>query len=71
MAVVVLIIYIKDKMINFKVSIPIIIFGVVFSILGSFLANSINTLTLKLLFGIFLVSLGLFQGASLFIFEKK
>ena len=47
MAVVVLIIYIKDKMINFKVSIPIIIFGVVFSILGSFLANSINTLTLK------------------------
>ena len=71
MAVVVLIIYIKDKMINFKVSIPIIIFGVVFSILGAFLANSINTLTLKLLFGIFLVSLGLFQGASLFIFEKK
>lgn len=70
MAIIAIIIHSKNKLINFKIGIPLIISGVIFSILGSLLANSLNTLTLKVLFGIFLVALGLFQGASLFILEK-
>lgn len=71
MAIVSIIIHAKNKLIDYKVAIPIIITGVIFSLLGSLLANSINTLTLKTLFGVFLVALGLFQGASFFIFEKS
>ena len=71
MAIVSIIIHAKNKLIDYKVALPIIITGVVFSLLGSWLANSINTLTLKSLFGVFLVALGLFQGASFFIFKKS
>jgi len=71
MSIFALIIHAKNKLIDYKVSIPIIIAGVIFSVLGSFLANSINTISLRKLFGIFLVALGLFQGAFLYIFDKK
>lgn len=71
MAIISIIIHAKNKLIEFKVALPIILSGVVFSLLGSLLASSINTLTLKSLFGVFLVALGLFQGASFFIFEKS
>ena len=71
MAIIVLIIHTKNKLVNFKVSLPLIITGVIFSIIGSILANLTNTLTLKALFGVFLVALGLFQVASLFIFENN
>jgi len=70
MAVIAIIIHAKNKLINFKVAIPLIVSGVVFSVLGALLANLLNTLTLKTLFGIFLVALGLFQGASFFILEN-
>lgn len=71
MAVIAIIIHAKNKLINFKTAIHLIISGVIFSVLGSLLANSLNTLTLKVLFGVFLVALGLFQAGSLFIFENK
>lgn len=70
MAIIAIIIHAKNKLINFKCAIPFLISGVIFSVLGSLLANSTNTLTLKVLFGIFLVMLGLFQGGSLFIFKN-
>lgn len=71
MSIVALIIHAKNKLINFKICIPIILSGILFSILGAFLANKVNTLTLKKLFGIFLVALGLFQGGSFFILPQK
>lgn len=71
MSIVALCIHIKNKLVVFKEGIIIILAGIGTSILGSYLANSINTLTLRTLFGVFLVAIGLFQGASLFIFEKK
>ncbi|MGN1208127.1 MAG: TSUP family transporter [Christensenellales bacterium] len=71
MAIISIIIHSKNKLINFKVALPLILSGFVFSIVGALLANSINTLSLKTLFGIFLVALGLFQGASFFIFDQK
>ena len=70
LAIIAIIIHAKNKLINFKTAIPFLISGVIFSVLGSLLANSTNTLTLKVLFGIFLVMLGLFQGGSLFIFKN-
>lgn len=71
MAIISIIIHAKNKLINFKFAFPLIISGVTFSVLGSIIANSISTLSLKTLFGVFLVALGLFQGASFFIFENK
>ncbi len=71
MSVVALIIHIKNKLVVFKEGLIIILAGLGTSVLGSMLANSTNTLTLRTLFGVFLVGIGLFQGASLFIFEKK
>jgi len=71
MAIVSIIIHAKNRLIDFKVALPLIFSGVGFSVLGSMLANSMNTLSLKTLFGVFLVALGLFQGASFFIFENK
>lgn len=71
MAIISIIIHAKNKLIDFKIAFPLIITGLLFSVLGSLLANSINTLSLKTLFGVFLVALGLFQGASFFIFDQK
>ncbi len=71
MAIISIIIHAKNKLIDFKVALPLILTGVAFSVLGSFLANSMNTLSLKTLFGVFLVALGLFQGGSYFIFDQK
>lgn len=71
MSIVALIIHAKNKLINYKICIPIVLSGILFSILGAFLANKVNTLTLKKLFGIFLVALGLFQGGSFFILPKQ
>lgn len=71
MAIISIIIHAKNKLIDFKVAIPFVLSGVGFSILGSFIANSINSMSLKTLFGVFLVALGLFQGASFFIFDEN
>ena len=71
MAIIVLIIHAKNKLINFKIAIPIILVGIVFSFLGSILANSINFVILRTLFGVFLLTLGLFQGASVIMNKKN
>lgn len=71
MAIIALIIHTKNKLVNYKIAIPLIITGIIFSIIGSMLANSMNTITLRALFGVFLVALGLFQVGSLFIFENN
>lgn len=71
MAIISIIIHAKNKLINFKIALPLILSGMLFSVLGALLANAINTLSLKTLFGVFLVALGLFQGASFFIFDNN
>lgn len=60
-AVVSLIIHCKNKLVNFRVGIPIIIIGVIASIGGSLLAMSLESKLLKVLFGVFLLVIGLFQ----------
>lgn len=67
MALVSLIIHIKNKLVDFKVGIPIICTGVVFSVLGSTLADSIENNVLKKIFGVFLLIVGIDQAISTII----
>lgn len=60
-AVVSLLIHMKNKLVDFKKGIAIIISGVVFSIGGSMLAAKLNNHILQVLFGVFLLLIGLFQ----------
>ena len=60
-AIVSLIIHCKNKLVNFKIGVPIIITGVVASVFGSILAINIESEMLKKLFGGFLLVIGLMQ----------
>ena len=57
-AVVSLIIHIKNKLVDFKVGIPIIISGIATSVLASLLAVNTKNETLQILFGVFLLLIG-------------
>lgn len=67
-AIVALMIHIKNKRIDFKIALPIIIFGLVGAYLGSRLALSLKGITLKKLFGAFLFAMGTYE---FFRREKK
>ena len=56
-----LFVHIKNKLVDFKVGIPIIVIGIVFSLGGSFIANTLTNGFLKRLFGIFLLGVGINQ----------
>lgn len=60
-SIVSLIIHCKNKLVNFKIGIPIIITGVVASVGGSILAMNIESKLLKKLFGGFLLIIGIIQ----------
>lgn len=60
-AVVALFIHIKNKRIDFKMAIPIIIFGFIGAYAGSRLAVSLPGNNLKKWFGIFLLAMGTYE----------
>ncbi|AEY64936.1 sulfite exporter TauE/SafE family protein [Clostridium sp. BNL1100] len=60
-AIVALVIHIKNKNVNFRMGIPIVISGLGGAVLGSKLALSMNGATLKHIFGIFLLVMGLYE----------
>lgn len=60
-AIVSLIIHCKNKLVNFKIGVPIIITGVIASVFGSILAINLESEMLKKLFGGFLLAIGLIQ----------
>lgn len=62
MSIVALIIHIKNKLVDFGVGVPIMIAGVVCSVAGALLANSLNDKILRKLFGGFLLLVGVYQG---------
>lgn len=70
MAVVALIIHFKNKLVLVKRSIFLIITGVIFSLLGSFIALKLKSENLKIYFGIFLIVLSVFQFISIFWLDK-
>ena len=60
-AVVSLIIHIKNKLVNFKVALPIILIGLAASVGSALLAIKIESKKLQFLFGCFLLLVGLYQ----------
>lgn len=70
MAIVAVIIHIKNKLIDFKGVIYIIICGCLTGILGAFITKNMDGNLLKKIFGGFLILLALFQGIT-GILKKK
>ena len=60
-AIVALIIHIKNKHIDFKMALPIIISGLIGAYLGSGLAVSMPGNTLRKWFGVFLLVMGIYE----------
>lgn len=60
-AIVALIIHIKQKRIDFKIAIPIIIFGLCGAFAGSWLAARLTGVELKRLFGVFLLVMSVYE----------
>jgi len=71
MAIVCLIIHFKNKLVNLKIGIPIVIIGVIFSVLGALLANSMSNSNLRLYFGIFLIAVGVWQLTTYIVSKIK
>lgn len=65
---------IKQKNIDFKVAIPIVISGVIAAVIGSIISNKINANELRKYFGIFLGLIAIWEIYSIikkYIFNKK
>ena len=71
MSIFAIIIHSKNKLIKFKVAIPVIITGVLSSLGGAYLATIIKNEKLSFWFGIFLIGIGIFQVVSLIFFKSK
>ncbi|MCR5553295.1 MAG: sulfite exporter TauE/SafE family protein [bacterium] len=70
LAIVVLIVYSKKKLIDFKGVWFIIIPGVIVSLIGSIFSLKIESQTLHLIFGIFLICVGLFLFIKQIVLHK-
>ena len=62
---------IKQKIINWKLGIPIVFFGIIGAIIGANIAIKLNVIILKKFFGIFLFFIAFFQIYELFIEYKR
>lgn len=71
MSIFALIVHIKNKLVDFKVGIPIVLVGICFSIGGSLLANSLSNEFLRKIFGVFLLLVGLNQILQTILTLKK
>lgn len=65
-AIIALCVHVKNKNIDFKLAIPIIIAGLAGAYFGSHLAVTLPGLTLKKWFGFFLLAMGLYELARSF-----
>lgn len=71
MAIVTIVIHFKNKLVDFKSGLPIIIGGVISSTFASILANNISNNLLRLFFGMFLLAIGVWQLICFFISLKN
>lgn len=62
MALIVIFVHIKNKLIDLKVALTFGAFAVAFSCLGAFLANLINVRYLKICFGGLLIAVAIYQA---------
>lgn len=70
MSIFALIVHSKNKLVQFKIGIPIVTTGLISSVLGALIATKIDSSKLSVWFGIFLIIVGIFQFVSIFIFQK-
>lgn len=66
-ALISLFVHVKNNLVEFKIAIPIIIIGVIASFSSAYLAMQINSQLLKVLFGYFLLLIGIYQLISAII----
>lgn len=66
MSIIALIIHLKNKLVEFKDLLKIILPGVIACVIGCFLARNISAELLKKFFGGFLVIISIFQFVSIF-----
>ena len=71
MSVVALIVHFKNKLVNYKIAIPIMITGVISSVASSYLASVVDSLNLSIYFGIFLIVVGVIDIILLFLTKRK
>ncbi len=64
-----LLIHIKNKLVDFKKGLAVVLSGVVFSVIGSLLATKLNNHILRVLFGVFLLLIGVFQISTM-VYQK-
>lgn len=70
-AIVAVIIHLKNKLINFKAFLLICIPAIFSAILFAFLSASVNKDVLKIVFGVFLICVGIFEFVIAVIKNKK
>ena len=71
MAIIAIIIHLKNKLFNFTNLLWIVIPGVISSLSFSFLASSLNNNILKFLFGNFLILIAVYEAIQLFFDIKE
>ena len=71
MSIVAIAIHSKNKLINFKIAIPIVVAGIISSVFASIFANKVQSQNLSIWFGIFLIVVGALQILSLWVFNDK
>lgn len=71
MSLLAIFIHAKHHLVAFKQTWMLALVGVIFSLLGAWLANTISTDVLKKLFAGFLIALGIWQGIELIVQIKR
>lgn len=66
-----LVVHIKNKLVDFRVGVPIIVIGIIFSVIGSIIANGLTNGNLRVYFGVFLLLVGVFQFIQTIINSRK
>lgn len=71
MAITAIIMFIKQKRINFKIAIPICIWGLIGATIGANISSKMNVGVLRKIFGGFLILIAIYQIYSSFKMYKK
>ena len=71
MSIAAIVVFIKNKKINFKVAIPICIWGLIGATIGATISSSMNMSTLRKCFGGFLIIIAIYQIYSFYKMYKN
>ncbi len=71
MAVFVLILHLKNKLVNIRVGVVFAVFGIVSAAFMAFVARGIDNKVLKILFGVFLIILSIVEFFKLYLACQK